>query len=236
MLKFDGCTFSAAGANKSAKVFGLTLNGAEDVSINNCKFDGTGYSGLLNKCEGDVTIKGCAFECDNFRNPIEGGQAAPQGNLIVEDCRFTGAPGNNFINFYNVKEDSVHNIKNCYFEGNMGENNIIRLSNVESTTATYNIDDCVQVYIAGEENEYTGFIICQDYTNRTGKFQDFGNYTVNINNLDRPNKGKLFYVYEDGVGLVDNNDPAIYLDGELVSNPGISVEAPPIMVEEEDEL
>lgn len=214
MLRFDGCTFSAAGANKSAKVFGLTLDGAEDVSLYNCKFDGTGYSGLLNKCKGNVTVEKCEFECDNLKNPIEGGQSAPQGNLTVEDCHFTGVPGNNFINFYNVKEGSVHTIKNCYFEGNMADNNAIRLSNVESATATFNINDCTQAYVEGEESEWTGFIICQDYTHRTGKLQDFSKYTININDLNRPNKGKLFYVYEDGAGVITTNNPVIYIDGK----------------------
>ena len=230
MLKFQGCEFNAAGANKNAQVYGLSLNGVEDILIEDCIFSGKGYAGLLNKTAGDVTVKNCKFECDDFRNPIEGGQAAAQGNLTVEDCKFFGVPGNNFISFYNVKANSVHNIKNCYFEGNMADNNVVRLSNVGNATATFNIENCRQHYLEGEEGEYTGFIICQDYTKRTGKPQSFGIYTINIDNLDRPDKGQIVYVYEDGAGIIQSNYPVLNVDGERV----FWVTSPAPMEEEEE--
>ena len=89
MLKFQGCEFNAAGANKKAQVYGLNLNGAEDVLIEDCKFGGTGYAALLNKTAGAVTIKNCDFACGNIYNPIEGGQAIAQGSLTVENCDFS---------------------------------------------------------------------------------------------------------------------------------------------------
>lgn len=218
MLKFQGCEFSAAGADKGAKVFGLTLKGAEDVLIEDCVFNGTGYSAILNQTAGDVTIKNSQFECGNIKNPIEGGQTADQGSLTVEDCNFEGVPGNNFINFYNVANNSVHTIKNCKFAGGRS-NNVVRLSNKNNSNAIFNIENVSYKYVAGEENEYTGFIICQDYTNRTGTKQNFNKYRVNIVDLTRPAEGKLFYVYDDGEGIISTNDPYVYLDGALISNP-----------------
>ncbi len=213
MLTFDGCVFSAAGASRKAQVFGLTLNGAEDVLINDCTFNGTGYSGLLNKTTGDVTVKDCKFECDNFYNPIEGSQTVAQGALVVEDCNFTGTCGNNFINFYQVQEDSVHTIKGCKFHGSTS-NNVIRLSNRNNAEAIFNIEDVTYEFTSGEPNEYTGFILCQDYTNRTGAKQDFSKYTINLNNVVGPEEGHLVYVYEDGQGIITTNYPVITRDGQ----------------------
>ena len=215
MLKFHNCEFTAKGINKSSQVYGLRLDGAEDVLIENCVFDSTGYSALLNKATGNVTVKNTLFKCDNNRNPIEGGQTANQGNLTVEDCEFQGIPGNNFINFYQVANGSIHNIRNCKFFGG-ANNNIIRLSNKSNTQATFNVDNCSYKFTGGEVDEYTGFMICQDYTNRSGIKQQFNKFIVNINNLDRPAEGVLYYVYEDGEGIITDNNPQVYLDGDPV--------------------
>lgn len=212
MLKFEGCTFSAAGANKNAKVFGLTVDGSEDVFVKNCTFDGTGYAAILNKGTGALTVEDCDFECGNIKNPIEGGQTADNGNVTVIGCDFVGVPGNNFINFYSVADGSVHTIKNCTFAGSTN-NNIVRLSNKTNHAATFNIDDCSYKFVSGTADEWTGFILCQDYTNVSGNKQDFSKYTVNINNLDRPEEGSLIYVYEDGDGIIVTNYPAVTLDG-----------------------
>lgn len=212
MLKFEGCTFSAAGENKNAKVYGLTIDGVEDVVVKDCLFDGTGYAAILNKGTGALTVDHSDFHCDNIKNPIEGGQAADNGNVTVDSCVFTGVPGNNFINFYQVAEGSVHTIKDCKFAG-ATNNNIIRLSNKTSAAATFNISNCSYKYVSGQVNEWTGFILCQDYTNKSGVKQDFSKYQINIDNLDRPEEGSLVYVYEDGQGIIVTNYPAVTVDG-----------------------
>lgn len=215
MFKFYGCEFSAAGANKKDKVYGLTLNSTEDVLIEDCKFNGTGYSALLNKNTGNVVVKNCEFECDNIYNPIEGGQTAVQGVLTVEDCEFNGIPGNNFINFYKVAEDSIHNVKNCKFYGS-ANNNIIRLSNTNNAHATFNFENIKFEFIGGTPDEYTGFILCQDYTNRNGQKQEFDRYTLNLNNIECPENIQTVYVYEDGIGIIQNNYPTTFKDGEQI--------------------
>lgn len=208
MLRFENCLFNVEGQNKNAKVYSLTLNGEEDVIIQNSQFSGTGYSAILNKTAGNVEIENCNFICDNYKNPIEGGQSADQGNLTVKDCVFEGIPGNNFINFYQVADGSIHTIKNCSFNGSTA-NNVIRLSNKNNATATFNIEDVSYRFVEGTVNEWTGFILCQDYTNRNGIKQDFSKYTINIKNLDRPVEGSLVYVYEDGKGIIEDNNPVI---------------------------
>ena len=215
MLKFEGCTFSATGASKNDKVYGLTINGAEDVVVKNCVFDGTGYSAILNKGTGALTVEHSDFHCDNIKNPIEGSQVSDNGNVTVDGCHFTGTPGNNFINFYQVAEGSIHTIKDCTFAG-ATNNNIIRLSNKTNATATFNISNCSYKYVSGQVDEWTGFILCQDYTNRSGVKQDFSKYQVNIDNLTRPEEGSLVYVYEDGQGIIVTNYPVVYVDGSPV--------------------
>lgn len=212
MLKFEGCTFSAAGATKRDKIYGLNISGAEDVVVRDCFFDGTGYAGILNQGTGTLTVEGTDFYCDNLYNPIEGSQTVDNGNVTVEDCHFTGVPGNNFINFYRVAEGSIHTVKNCKFAG-ATNNNIVRLSNRTNAAATFNINDCAYEYVSGKVDEWTGFILCQDYTNKNGIKQDFSKYTVNIINLDRPEEGSLVYVYEDGEGIIVTNYPVVTVDG-----------------------
>lgn len=233
MLKFENCIFSAAGANKTAKVYGLTINGAEDVVIKNCDFNGTGYAAILNKGTGTLTVEDSEFECGNLKNPIEGSQAENNGNVTIDGCNFTGVPGNNFINFYQVADGSVHTIKNCKFAGSTF-NNVIRLSNKNNAEATFNISDCSYKFVSGTANEWTGFILCQDYTNASGTKQDFSKYHINIDNLTRPEEGSLLYVYEDGQGIIVTNYPAVTIDGTpLVFT--TSIAADPMIVEEEEE-
>lgn len=223
MLKFENCVFNAAGANKNAKTYGLTVQGSEDVIVEGCTFNGVGYAALLNKGTGTLTVKGSTFECSNIKNPIEGGQTLENGDVTIQDCEFNGVPGNNFINFYEVAAGSIHTIENCKFHGSY-DNNIVRLSNKTNQSATFNIKDCSYEFTTGKVSEYTGCVMCQDYTNKSGNKQDFGKYIVNISNLDRPAEGELYYVYEDGAGIISNNDPRVFLDGVLISNPQEEIE------------
>lgn len=218
MLTFQDCIFSAKGANKNAKVYGLVLDGADDVLVDSCTFDGTGYSAVLNKTTGKLTVKNSDFKCDNIKNPIEGAQNVENDDVTVEGCEFTGVPGNNFINFYSVKAGSTHTISKCKFAGGTG-NNVIRLSNKTNSAATFNVSDCEYKFVTGKADDYTGFLLCQDYTNKSGNKQNFSNYAVRITGLTRPQEGSLYYVYDDGAGIITDNDPYVYLDGELVSKP-----------------
>ena len=215
MLKFSGCTFSAAGADKKAQVYGLKVTGTEDVSIDQCTFNGTGYAALLNKTTGNVEVKNSTFECGNLYNPIEGTQSEDQGNLIVEDCEFNGVPGNNFINFYQVADNSVHTVKNCKFHG-ASNNNIIRLSNKNNHSATFNVENITYEFVSGTPDDYSGMILCQDYTSKSGNPQNFSLYTVNLKDIKGPEGIQNLYTYQDGEGIITGNRPALTIDGQPV--------------------
>ena len=48
MITILNSIFDAKGADKKSKVYGITLNGAEDITIKNCEFKNIGYSSILN--------------------------------------------------------------------------------------------------------------------------------------------------------------------------------------------
>lgn len=218
MITILNSVFDAQGADKKATVYGVTLAGAEDVTISGCTFKNQGYSGILNNCSGAVRVEDCVFECDNIYSPIEGSQAVDNGDVVVTGCEFKGAPGNNYVNFYQFADGSRHTISNCKFNPTV-DNNVIRISNRKSAAARFEVKDCEYTFAEGAPTEYTGFILCQDYTSKSGTKQDFTKVEIELDNVvcdgakvtaDGAAKGSIFYVYEDGKGIITGeNDPVI---------------------------
>ena len=220
MILISNSVFDAKGADKKAKVFGITLSGSEDVAIKDCTFKNVGYSAILNNSVGKVSVEDCKFECDGMYNPIEGSQSVDNGNLIVKGCDFSGVPGNNFINFYQFADGSEHLIEKCHFTPTV-DNNTIRISNRTSAAMKLLVKDCSYDVAEGEPTAYTNFLLCQDYTNKSGVKQDFTHVEVELDNVrcngekimdaEKAAVGGVFYVYEDGKGLITgtDNDPII---------------------------
>lgn len=221
MITITNSVFDAKGEDKKAKVFGITLSGSEDVTLKDCAFKNTGYAGILNNCTGKVVVEDCSFECDNIYNPIEGGQSVDNGDVVVKGCSFTGTPGNNFINFYQFADGSKHEVIGCNFTPTT-DNNVIRISNRESAKADFLVKDCEYTFTSGEPSAYTGFLLCQDYTNKSGKKQDFTGIKVTLDNVkcngdvitaDGASEGCVYYVYTDGTGIItgQDNDPVVII-------------------------
>lgn len=219
MITIYNSTFDAQGANKKASVHGITLNGAEDIEIKGCTFKNMGYASILNHSTGNVKVDNCVFECANVYNPIEGSQSVDNGNLTVKDCQFKGAPGNNYVNLYQFADGSKHEIIGCSFQPTV-DNNVVRISNRTSAKTNVLVKDCEYTFADGEPTEYTNFLLCQDYTNKSGVKQDFTGVVVELQNVacngsvidaNGPVEGGLFYVYEDGKGLItgQDNDPVV---------------------------
>lgn len=218
MITISNSIFDAKGSDRKASVYGITVSGNEDVTIENCKFQNTGYSAILNNGEGKLNVVECEFDCNNMYNPVEGSQSVANGDVTIENCEFVGAPGNNFINFYKVAEGSDHKVVGCKFNPTV-DNNTIRFSNRNNAAAKFVVKDCEYDYQAGEPTDYTGFILCQDYTNKNGVKQDFTKYAVVLDNVKCNGvkvadgvaaEGSVYYVYEDGVGIITGqNDPVV---------------------------
>lgn len=219
MITITNSVFDAQGAERKDKVYGITLKGYEDILIKDCTFQNKGYASILNHSAGKVVVDNCVFECENVYNPIEGSQSVNNGDVTVKNCEFLGAPGNNYINFYQVADNSKHEISDCSFAPSV-DNNVIRVSNRTSAPMQIDVKNCEYNFAEGEAHDYTGFVLCQDYTSKSGVKQDFTKVVINLENVvcdgskvsaDGAAKGSIFYVYEDGKGIItgEGNDPVV---------------------------
>lgn len=223
MIEIKNCVFNMqdeAATLKKCSTHGVEVKGDEEVLIENCSFENRGYSAIHACGTGALTVKDCKFACDNLYNPIEGGQSGA-GNSVVNiySNEFVGKCGNNYVNFYRFQDGAKINLANNTFEGVDPEaSEILRISNMTSANVTYNVNGDAYQYINDKVGDYTAYIMCQDYTNKNGVKQDFTKVTVNMDGVkcngevitaDHIAQGKVTFTYEDGVGIIEDNDPVI---------------------------
>ena len=185
-------------------------NGNSVIQINNAEF---------------ILFKDMVFDSNNVYNGIEIGlsNTATQQvkNIIFENCKFKGEFANNAILIFATENNSVITLNNCHFDK---VSNALRISNkTNSKNVVININNCT---IDGWDSnpEYQGFIIFEDYTNKTEEDVNTNNLfapekiKVNINNLvyqgkklaptdmasvcGTANKNQIIYVYADAIGLI----------------------------------
>lgn len=185
-------------------------NGNSVIQINNAEF---------------ILFKDMVFDSNNVYNGIEIGlskTATQQAkNIIFENCKFKGEFANNAILIFATENNSVITLNNCHFDK---VSNALRISNkTNSKNVVININNCT---IDGWDSnpEYQGFIIFEDYTNKTEEDVNTNNLfapekiKVNINNLvyqgkklvptdmasvcGTANKNQIIYVYADAIGLI----------------------------------
>ncbi len=185
-------------------------NGNSVVQINNAEF---------------VLFKDMVFDSNNVYNGIEIGlskTATQQAkNIIFENCQFKGEFANNAILIFTTDNNSVITLNNCHFDK---VSNALRISNrTNSKNVVININNCT---IDGWDSnpEYQGFIIFEDYTNKTEEDVNANNLfapekiTVNINNLTyqdkklaptdiasvcgTANENQIIYIYANAIGLI----------------------------------
>ena len=185
-------------------------NGNSVIQINNAEF---------------ILFKDIVFDSNNIYNGIEIGlskTATQQAkNIIFENCKFKGEFANNAILIFATENNSVITLNNCHFDK---VSNALRISNkTNSKNVVININNCT---INGWDSnpEYQGFIIFEDYTNKTEEDVNTNNLfapekiKVNINNLvyqgkklaptdmasvcGTANKNQIIYVYADAIGLI----------------------------------
>ena len=185
-------------------------NGNSVIQINNAEF---------------ILFKDMVFDSNNVYNGIEIGlsKTATQQvkNIIFENCKFKGEFANNAILIFATENNSVITLNNCHFDK---VSNALRISNkTNSKNVVININNCT---IDGWDSnpEYQGFIIFEDYTNKTEEDVNTNNLfapekiKVNINNLvyqgkklvptdmasvcGTANKNQIIYVYADAIGLI----------------------------------
>lgn len=149
-------------------------NGNTVISVNNAEF---------------IVFKDMVFDASEVYNGIEIGLASNSvlpKNILFDNCKFQGEFSNNAILVFGTQDNAIITLNNCYFEE---ISNALRLSNKSNASGVVvNINNCT-VDQWETRAPWQGFLICEDYTNKTEEevnannlFGD-GKITVNFNNL-----------------------------------------------------
>lgn len=149
-------------------------NGNTVISVNNAEF---------------IVFKDMVFDASEVYNGIEIGLASNSvlpKNILFDNCKFQGEFSNNAILVFGTQDNAIITLNNCYFEK---ISNALRLSNKSNASGVVvNINNCT-VDQWDTRASWQGFLICEDYTNKTEEevnannlFGD-GKITVNFNNL-----------------------------------------------------
>lgn len=149
-------------------------NGNTVISVNNAEF---------------IVFKDMVFDASEVYNGIEIGLASNSvlpKNILFDNCKFQGEFSNNAILVFGTQDNAIITLNNCYFEK---ISNALRLSNKSNASGVVvNINNCT-VDQWETRASWQGFLICEDYTNKTEEevnannlFGD-GKITVNFNNL-----------------------------------------------------
>lgn len=149
-------------------------NGNTVISVNNAEF---------------IVFKDMVFDASEVYNGIEIGLASNSvlpKNILFDNCKFQGEFSNNAILVFGTQDNAIITLNNCYFEK---ISNALRLSNKSNASGVVvNISNCT-VDQWDTRAPWQGFLICEDYTNKTEEevnannlFGD-GKITVNFNNL-----------------------------------------------------
>lgn len=149
-------------------------NGNTVISVNNAEF---------------IVFKDMVFDASEVYNGIEIGLASNSvlpKNILFDNCKFQGEFSNNAILVFGTQDNAIITLNNCYFEK---ISNALRLSNKSNASGVVvNISNCT-VDQWETRAPWQGFLICEDYTNKTEEevnannlFGD-GKITVNFNNL-----------------------------------------------------
>lgn len=149
-------------------------NGNTVISVDNAEF---------------IVFKDMVFDASEVYNGIEIGLASNSvlpKNILFDNCKFQGEFSNNAILVFGTQDNAIITLNNCYFEK---ISNALRLSNKSNASGVVvNINNCT-VDQWETRAPWQGFLICEDYTNKTEEevnannlFGD-GKITVNFNNL-----------------------------------------------------
>lgn len=149
-------------------------NGNTVISVNKAEF---------------IVFKDMVFDASEVYNGIEIGLASNSvlpKNILFDNCKFQGEFSNNAILVFGTQDNAIITLNNCYFEK---ISNALRLSNKSNASGVVvNINNCT-VDQWETRAPWQGFLICEDYTNKTEEevnannlFGD-GKITVNFNNL-----------------------------------------------------
>ncbi len=201
----------------------LVVNTKGKFTLNKCTFapetasDNNGFVRnpvKLNVGEAVVTNNTFAGVENGYYNAIEFGIGANENSLsaaTISDNKFNSAIKNNYFSFYNMTDNAVINIRDNQLLNSSKASDGVRISNPNNASATFNIINNTFTYSDSGSN-YDALILFQDYSNG----QNFNFITLNIEKLSAPQDiTTLYYVYQDGTGVITTNQPKITGDSSI---------------------
>ncbi len=204
----------------------LEVNTSGNFTLKNCTFNGkTDVRTPVTLNVGSATVTGNTFNgtktdgTPTYYNAIE--FVVNSGNKLssatLSNNIFEAAIKNNYFSTYYYADNAVITAENNVIKLANRGSNAIRISNVTNSNVTFNLNNnSYEFSDASGSSEYEGFIILQDFTKKSGNTEDFSKVTINISNLTSPSDAsRLFYVWEDSVGLVSDNNPVIKGDSSI---------------------
>lgn len=194
----------------------LSIN-AGDVEVKGLAISGDfpkaqGGNAVVKINESDyIVFRDMTFNSNDVYNGIEIGLNSSKlpKYVLFDNCKFEGTFTNNPIMVFGTADDAIINIQNCSFDK---VSNILRLSNKANTKCVVNISNC-SVNQLETNPEYTGAILCQDYTSKGEEVANnlFSPEKITINFKNFKVAGKELVMPTNVQDLFEGPDKMVYL-------------------------
>lgn len=194
----------------------LSIN-AGDVEVKGLAISGDfpkaqGGNAVVKINESDyIVFRDMTFNSNDVYNGIEIGLNSSKlpKYVLFDNCKFEGTFTNNPIIVFGTADDAIINIQNCSFDK---VSNILRLSNKANTKCVVNISNC-SVNQLDTNPEYTGTILCQDYTSKGEEVANnlFSPEKITINFKNFNVAGKELVMPTNVQDLFEGPDKMVYL-------------------------
>lgn len=216
-------TSSITAKSVTIKNSSISDNARLSINAGDIEVKGLAISGDFPKAQGGnavvkinesdyIVFRDITFNSNDVYNGIEIGLNSSKlpKYVLFDNCKFEGTFTNNPIIVFGTADDAIINIQNCSFDK---VSNILRLSNKANTKCVVNISNC-SVNQLETNPEYTGAILCQDYTSKKGEEVAnnlFSPEKITINFKNFKVAGKELVMPTNVQDLFEGPDKMVYL-------------------------
>ncbi len=215
-------TSSITAKSVTIKNSSISDNARLSINAGDVEVKGLAISGDFPKAQGGhavvkinesdyIVFRDMTFNSNDVYNGIEIGLNSSKlpKYVLFDNCKFEGTFTNNPIIVFGTADDAIINIQNCSFDK---VSNILRLSNKANTKCVVNISNC-SVNQLETNPEYTGAILCQDYTSKGEEVANnlFSPEKITINFKNFKVAGKELVMPTNVQDLFEGPDKMVYL-------------------------
>lgn len=215
-------TSSITAKSVTIKNSSISDNARLSINAGDVEVKGLAISGDFPKAQGGhavvkinesdyIVFRDMTFNSNDVYNGIEIGLNSSKlpKYVLFDNCKFEGTFTNNPIIVFGTADDAIINIQNCSFDK---VSNILRLSNKANTKCVVNISNC-SVNQLETNPEYTGAILCQDYTSKGEEAANnlFSPEKITINFKNFKVAGKELVMPTNVQDLFEGPDKMVYL-------------------------